>query len=274
MLWHPAEALGLALGAIRLESSALTVDRGGAVTLTIRAAGRRAAVLVGARPGRDLAVATSGSSTRSARPASPPARSRRTSSSAPRAEGGTSDTLHVAVRIPAFLGAVSVTAQYPTYLGLEDELLSFGPDSIMLPEGTRLLVEGEATAPLASARWVGPAGPTTLTVDDGRFSGPCRCRWHPVPYRPGAHHGERLAARRRGRDAVVRLVSDSAPTVSIPVPGADTLAPLGLTVPLVIDAHDDHGLVIGHDREPAHQPARASRMPSAASRSSIPDGRA
>jgi hypothetical protein len=40
MLWHPAEALGLALGAVRLESSALAVDRGEAVSLTVRAPGR------------------------------------------------------------------------------------------------------------------------------------------------------------------------------------------------------------------------------------------
>ncbi len=40
-----------------------------------------------------------------------------------------------------------------------------------------------------------------------------------------------------------RVLPDSSPTVDIPVPGADTLAPLGLTVPIVLDAHDDHGLV-------------------------------
>ena len=41
----------------------------------------------------------------------------------------------------------------------------------------------------------------------------------------------------------VRLVADSAPQVDVPLPGADTLAPLSLQVPLVVDARDDHGLV-------------------------------
>ena len=40
----------------------------------------------------------------------------------------------------------------------------------------------------------------------------------------------------------VRLVADSAPRVDVPVPGADTLAPLSLQLPLVVDARDDHGV--------------------------------
>ena len=40
----------------------------------------------------------------------------------------------------------------------------------------------------------------------------------------------------------VRVVADSAPAVEIPVPGADTIAPLSLQVPLVVDARDDHGI--------------------------------
>jgi hypothetical protein len=40
----------------------------------------------------------------------------------------------------------------------------------------------------------------------------------------------------------VRAVPDSAPVVTLPVPGADTTAPLDLRIPLVVDARDDHGL--------------------------------
>jgi hypothetical protein len=40
----------------------------------------------------------------------------------------------------------------------------------------------------------------------------------------------------------LRIVSDSAPVVEIPVPGSDTVIPLDLRVPLVIEARDDHGL--------------------------------
>lgn len=240
MLWHPAEALGLALGAIRLEASALTVDRGGAVTLTIRAPGRREAVLWERAPGEtwrseSVALDSAGEARVSSGPLTADLFVRATS------EGHGSDTLRVAVRVPAFLGAVSATAQYPRYLELEDEPLTFGADSILLPEGTRLVVEGEATAPLATAEWVGPAGSSPLTVDEGRFSGRVT-----LP-RSGAYAlalTTAAGARLGGEEAtlVLRLVADSAPTVNIPVPGEDTLAPLGLTVPLVVDAHDDHGL--------------------------------
>ena len=40
----------------------------------------------------------------------------------------------------------------------------------------------------------------------------------------------------------IRVVADSAPRVEVPVPGADTIAPLSLGSPLVVDARDDHGI--------------------------------
>jgi hypothetical protein len=38
------------------------------------------------------------------------------------------------------------------------------------------------------------------------------------------------------------VVPDSVPAVEVPSPGVDTIAPLDLRIPLVIDAQDDHGL--------------------------------
>jgi uncharacterized phage infection (PIP) family protein YhgE len=40
----------------------------------------------------------------------------------------------------------------------------------------------------------------------------------------------------------LRVVPDSAPVVTLPVPGRDTTLPLSLRQPLVVDARDDHGL--------------------------------
>ena len=40
----------------------------------------------------------------------------------------------------------------------------------------------------------------------------------------------------------VRVIPDSAPVVTVPVPGADTTLPLSLRQPLVIDVRDDHGV--------------------------------
>lgn len=240
MLWHPTNALALATGAVRLTASELAVNRGEQVTLDLRAPGRTAATLWSRAPGEtwradEVALDSLGEATISSGPLGADLFVRATSG------GRASDTLHVTVRLPAFLGSLSVTAQYPRYLGLEDESLTFGPDSIVIPEGTRLRVEGEATAPLTAAEVVGPRGAVALAITGGRFEG----RTTPVAsgvYRLAltTESGTPLA----GNDGVLylRIAPDSAPAVGIPIPGADTLAPLGLRVPLVIDARDDHGV--------------------------------
>ena len=53
----------------------------------------------------------------------------------------------------------------------------------------------------------------------------------------------------------IHVVPDSAPVVEIPVPGADTLAPLSLKVPLIIDVRDDHSVT-----EVALESRRISRL--------------
>ncbi len=240
MLWHPSNALALATGAVRLEASGLAVNRGEEVVLALRAPGRRTATLWRRAPGEtwradEVSLDSLGEATLHSGPLTADLFVRATSG------GRASDTLHVTVRLPAFLGSLSVTAQYPRYLGFEDEPIVPGPDPIVLPEGTRLVVEGEATAPLAAAELVGPRGSVSLAVVDGSFGG------RTMPATSGAYRlalttmtGTPLA----GNDGslLLQIVPDSAPAVSIPVPGADTLAPLGLRVPLVVDARDDHGV--------------------------------
>jgi len=240
MLWHPAEAIGLALAPVRIEASAPTVDRGDSVALTVRAVGHRAATLWLRSPGEGwrpqaLPLDSAGIGRANVGPLSADLFARAT------VAGRGSDTLEVRVRIPAFLGAVSITAHYPGYLGLEDEPLTLGQGSQALPEGTRLVIAGEASAALSHVEWVGPSGTTPLEVRGTGFDG------RVAPTVSGAYRiavatagGEPLAG-----DSVallLRIVPDSAPAVSIPVPGADTLAPVGMSVPLVIDARDDHGL--------------------------------
>jgi hypothetical protein len=152
-----------------------------------------------------------------------------------------SDTVVVRVRVPVFLGSLSVTARYPSYLGLENEPVPTGGDTLILPAGTRLDTRGEVTAPLASAVWRSGEAAESLRVKGSRFEGTF------APLRSGEYRlglvtasGSPIAG-----DSVslpIRIVLDSAPSVEIPVPGADTLAPLSLKVPLVIDVRDDHSV--------------------------------
>ena len=66
---------------------------------------------------------------------------------------------------------------------------------------------------------------------------------------------------------VIRVVGDSAPSVEIPVPGMDTIAPPSRRLPLVIAMQDDHGirtaaLELRRSRTPAMVRMRCARSAS------------
>lgn len=160
-----------------------------------------------------------------------------------RAEAGgrTSAERTVTVRLPAFLGALTLTAIYPRYLALADEELAIAGDTLVLPEGTTLRLRGRATTALAEVHLESGALRFPLGVQGMGFDGsvqPTRDAQYTVAVAlasGGALEGERPTF-------AVRIVPDSAPTVELPVPGADTVAPPSLRLPLVIALADDHGL--------------------------------
>lgn len=239
-LWHPHRAWEATVAPVRLRAGKDLVDRGQPVELHLEAMGRKAALLWLRAPGepwkaQGVRLDSLGRATISTPPLQSDLFARLTSG------GRSSDTLMVRVRLPVFLGSLSVMARYPSYLGLENEPVPTGGDTLILPAGTRLETQGEATAPLASAAWKIGDQAESLEVTTSRFEGSF------VPQRSGEY---RLALRTATGapltgDSVrlpIRLVADSAPSVDIPVPGADTLAPLSLLVPLIIDARDDHSV--------------------------------
>ncbi|MEA2714410.1 MAG: hypothetical protein QOK27_2371 [Gemmatimonadales bacterium] len=239
-LWHPRRAWEATVAPVRLRASAGLVDRGQPAEFHLEALGRKVATLWLRLPGeswkaRGVRLDSLGRAVVSTGPLESDLFARLTSGSR------SSDTVTVRVRLPVFLGSLSVTARYPSYLGLENELLPTGGDTLLLPAGTRLDTRGEATAPLARAAWAVGEQVESLRVTATRFEGSF------APSRSGEYRlamvtasGAALAG-----DSVrlpIRLIPDSAPSVEIPVPGADTLAPLSLKVPLIIDVRDDHGV--------------------------------
>jgi hypothetical protein len=239
-LWHPRRAWEATIAPVRLSAERELVDRGDSTVLRVEAFGRRHATLWLRAPGegwraRGVSLDSLGRARVSSGALQSDMYARLTSGS----RG--SDTVLIQVRLPVFLGSLSVTAHYPGYLDLEAEPVPTGGDTLLLPVGTRLETRGEATAPLASAAWTAGDRRQVLRVDGGQFGG---------VFVPPASGEYRLAlATADGApltsDTVrlpVRLVADSAPTVEIPVPGGDTLAPISLQVPLVLDVRDDHGL--------------------------------
>ncbi|HEU5169620.1 MAG TPA: DUF4175 family protein [Gemmatimonadales bacterium] len=239
-LWQPRRAWEMTVAPVRLRAGAEVIDRGGSVVLDVEAIGRRHAILWLRAPGEPwrptpLALDSLGRAHHVAGPLQGDLFARATSGSR------ASDTISVRVRLPVFLGALIVTAHYPRYLELEDEPVPVSGDTVLLPVGTRLQTQGTATARLATAVWSGASSAETLQVQGSRFTGAF------VPRASGTYRlalvtasGAPLAG-----DSVripIRLVADRAPTVEIPVPGGDTLAPLDLRLPLVVDARDDHGV--------------------------------
>ena len=239
-LWRPAHAWEATVAPVRLRVGRLEVDRGDSVEFLVEAVGRPHATLWLRAPGeswrgRGVPLDSLGHAAVPSGPLESDLYARVTSGS----RG--SDTLLIRVRLPVFLGSLSVVAHYPEYLGLESEPMPTGGDTLLLPAGTRLDTRGEATAPLAQARW--EAGPRRheLRVRGGQFEG---------GFVPGATSAYRLLLETAGGaplagDTVrlpIRVVADSAPRVEVPLPGGDTIAPLSLQVPLVIDVRDDHGI--------------------------------
>lgn len=239
-LWHPGQAWEALVAPVRILPEREVVEQGDSLRVEVRALGRTSATLWTRDPGESwkatpVSLDSTGRVTVTIGPLEVDRFLRATSG------GRTSDTVHVRVRLPAFLGSIEVTAHFPAYLGLDAEPLPVTGDTILLPAGTRLATVGQASAGLRSATWLGAGGATGLVVDGTRFTGDF------VPRSTGAYvlslvtqEGASLAG-----DTVrlaIRVIPDLAPTVEIPVPGVDTLAPLGLTIPLVLDARDDHGL--------------------------------
>lgn len=266
-VWHPARALVDASQPVRLRASAESVMRGADITLTVVAPGRATATLYTRAPGEtwqaeEVALDSSGMGV--VRP--PPL----TADLFARASSGNreSDTVHVTVRLPAFLGSLTVTARYPAYLHMADEPLPVSGDTILLPAGTRLRTIGEATAPLEAAAWRGAGPAESLSVSGTHFSGEF------VPASTGMYRLD-LSVEGKiplGGDTVrlpLRLVPDSAPSVSVPVPGVDTVAPLSMRLPLVVEARDDHGLTRVHVE--SRRPGSAVRMDTLALGTGQPD---
>ena len=122
-----------------------------------------------------------------------------------------------------------------------DEPLAPGPDAVPLPVGTVIETRGRSTLPLGRVAWRHGAVVRPLAVDGSGFAGR-------LPVRASAHWtlavetaaGAPLAG--AAPELNVVAVPDSAPVVTVAQPGVDTIAPLSLKQPLVIDARDDHGI--------------------------------
>ena len=237
--WHPLRAIRDARAPVRLAVDRASVLRGQTVRVGIHVPGALRAVLWTRRPGEpwrptSVLLDSTGRAERELGPL--------TADIHLRAASGRRASREITVTVTGapFLADLALTARYPAYVGRADEPLLPGPDTIALPAGTQIVARGTVSAALASAAWVAEGRRVALGVDGDEFEG----RF--VPATGGTWRLE-LAARSGPLDGeppalVLRLLADASPLVQVPVPGRDTVLPISLRQPLVIDARDDYGL--------------------------------
>jgi len=150
-----------------------------------------------------------------------------------------SDTGVVRVTDRPFVGAVSMRATYPAYLGRPAEGLPVG-DPARVPQGTIIEVAGRASTALRDVR-LGSANDTiALKVNDRSFTG----RFE--PHRSGKYSW--IAAGVAGPipdlplPIELEVVADSAPRVDLVSPSTDTIVAGDDRITLRATASDDHGI--------------------------------
>jgi hypothetical protein len=162
-------------------------------------------------------------------------------------DGARSATFTVTPVDPLFVTDVTVRLVFPAYTGRSSEEYRGETPALEVPVGTRVRIEGRASRPLSRAELV-PEGVgrdaeavATFQRRGAEFSGGF------VPRRSG-RYGWRFADADGGGAELspspldITLVADLAPVVEITLPGADTVLPISLKQPLVIQAADDYGV--------------------------------
>jgi hypothetical protein len=157
------------------------------------------------------------------------------------ADGRASDTLRVRVLEPLVLGDFTLKAKYPAYLQRADEDLDPSAGPFHLPVGTSLDIKGRTNGALRSAALRAERDTVALIASGSSFEGRLQvrasARWAlALLDQAGASLPEAPVLD-------ISAIPDSAPVVTVPVPGADTAMPLDLKPQIVVDARDDHGLV-------------------------------
>ncbi len=252
------------LAPITVDPGSVEVQRGSDVRVSIRAPGRDAANLTSQSSGEvartETLLLTDGSGSTMFEAVSSLIEYRvRTP------DGAVAGPFRIVPVDPLFVGDVRIEIAYPPHTGLPSEEFRGLVPPLAMPVGTRLIVEGRASRPLSSASLVGEDGREAFrpSIDGPTFEG----SW--VPRASGTYDWtfrdeDGGAAATQPDPLEILLLPDSAPGVTIPIPGRDTVLPLTLRQPLIIEAHDDYGLrrlelvayrvtAFGEAREPVTQ---------------------
>ena len=158
-------------------------------------------------------------------------------------DGARSDVYRVTPVDPLFVNDVTIRLTFPGYTGRVPEEFRGRVPPLLVPAGTRIDVDGRASRELRRGALYDAGGQEVLTlvVDGPSFGG----SW--VPRESGVFDWSFEDAGGAPAEILpspldLTLVADSAPTLRITYPGRDTILPLSLRQPLVLEARDDYGV--------------------------------
>ena len=158
-------------------------------------------------------------------------------------DGSETETYSITPIDPLFVSDRVLGVVYPAHTGLPPDEFRGDPPPLRLPSGSRLTLEGRASRPLARVTLEDSTGATAieLRVEGSGFQGAWTPRADGV-YSWSFRDNDGAPPEIQPGPLVVTLVPDSAPHVAIPLPGRDTILPLNLRQPLILEATDDYGL--------------------------------
>ena len=158
-------------------------------------------------------------------------------------DGGESEPYRITPIDPLFISELMVSVTYPLHTGLAPDEYRGDPPPLRLPVGSSLIFEGQASRTLSEADLRDSLGVIVaeLTVDSEGFGG----IWHPRSsglFDWSISDSQGNPPEIQPESIHLTLVPDSAPQITIPLPGQDTILSLNLQQPLIIEASDDYGL--------------------------------
>lgn len=157
--------------------------------------------------------------------------------------GGATERFTIRPVDPLFVSDLVVSVTYPPHTGLPADEYRGDPPPLRLPAGSTLLIEGSASRPLTSVALVDTAGSPAVdfSVEENTFT----ARWTPPRGADLAwafRDAQGNPAEIQPEPLEITVVADAPPVIAIPLPGRDTIMPLNLRQPLIIEAGDEYGL--------------------------------
>ncbi len=159
------------------------------------------------------------------------------------AAGNASPSYGIVPVDPLFVSDMVLSVAYPPHTGLLADEFRGDPPPLRLPSGSVLVFEGLASRALSSVQLVDSAGSevVSFSVEGNEFE----ARWSPSvsgSFEWMFRDQMGGAAEIQPEALEVLVVPDAEPTIEIPIPGRDTVMPLNLRQPLLLEGGDDYGL--------------------------------